>query len=235
MFDSTVIVGPDTFKIDVAHPPSPPSGFYAYFPFADTSYPFLSMLMIDGRSAYDDTIIWTIRWHCDYTESVTVEWDSTALPGCGSFEIEIGSPRIVDGDNWIDMSSISRITEIPFWSWVNTRFIKTPGAIEETDKGLKPLVYEISAYPNPFNSAVKISIDCHSRENGNPEIEIFDINGRLVDNIPIARGNSAPANREYIWQPDQSLGSGVYLVRARFDRLTDRGEESVTKRVVYLK
>ena len=78
-------------------------------------------------------------------------------------------------------------------------------------------------------------IDCHSRENGNPEIEIFDINGRLVDNIPIARGNSAPANREYIWQPDQSLGSGVYLVRARFDRLTDRGEESVTKRVVYLK
>ena len=40
---------------------------------------------------------------------------------------------------------------------------------------------------------------------------------------------------EFIWMPDKSIASGVYLVRARFDKLTDRGEESVTKRIVYLK
>ena len=45
---------------------------------------------------------------------------------------------------------------------------------------------------------------------------------------------AAPANREYIWQPEKSLGSGVYLVRARFDKLSDR-EEQITKRIVYLK
>jgi hypothetical protein len=34
---------------------------------------------------------------------------------------------------------------------------------------------------------------------------------------------------EFTWQPEKSVGSGVYLVRARI------GGESVTKRVVYLK
>jgi len=47
-----------------------------------------------------------------------------------------------------------------------------------------------------------------------------------------AQGRS-PA--QVIWQPGESLGSGIYLVRAHFDRLSDRGDESVTKRVVYLK
>ncbi len=32
-----------------------------------------------------------------------------------------------------------------------------------------------------------------------------------------------------IWQPDKSLGSDVYLVRARF------GDGEITKRIVYLK
>jgi hypothetical protein len=40
---------------------------------------------------------------------------------------------------------------------------------------------------------------------------------------------AAPANDEFIWTPNKSLGSGVYLVRARFD------EQTATKRVVYLK
>ncbi len=42
-------------------------------------------------------------------------------------------------------------------------------------------------------------------------------------------------NGEFIWRPDESLGSGVYLVRARFDKLSDRDENSITKHIVYLK
>jgi hypothetical protein len=89
----------------------------------------------------------------------------------------------------------------------------------------KPERISISVSPNPFNSAVSISVDCHYRENGNPEIEIFDINGRMVFD------NSVGANRDtpVVWQPDEKIGSGVYLVRAMV------GDESVTKRVVYLK
>jgi len=120
--------------------------------------------------------------------------------------------------------------------------------IEESDAA-KPAAFAISAYPNPFNSAVSITIDCHSRENGNPEIEIFDINGRRIDviarraspdeaispnnrsSVPLDTRRDAVSinNCEFVWQPDAAIGSGVYLVRAKF------GDESASKRIVYLK
>ena len=61
-------------------------------------------------------------------------------------------------------------------------------AIGEAQIGARPENISISAYPNPFNSAVRISVDCHSRENGNPEIEIFDINGRMVADLSVGEG-----------------------------------------------
>jgi len=110
--------------------------------------------------------------------------------------------------------------------------------IEENPPSAKPEAFAISAYPNPFNSAVTITIDCHSRANGNPEIEIFDIEGRMVDNLSVGAYRIRPKNAstrltptggQYIWQPDAALGSGVYLVRATV------GANIVSKRVVYLK
>ena len=117
--------------------------------------------------------------------------------------------------------------------------------IEECNAS-KPEDIAISAYPNPFNSAVTISVNCHSGEGRNPEggveVEIFDIAGRIVYEMPVGngapvpssngRGNRAPT--EIVWQPDDNIGSGVYLVRAKIgDRHAP--EAIITKRVVYLK
>ena len=94
----------------------------------------------------------------------------------------------------------------------------------------KPVSTNISAYPNPFNSAVTISVE----EGLVPSrVEIFDIAGRMVANIPVGAG-LRPAlggskTHPYVWTPDASLGSGVYLVRATV------GDMGITKRVVYLK
>jgi len=132
-----------------------------------------------------------------------------------------GNPRPV-GPRW-DMG----VYEGPFTS------------ISESPPSAKPEAFEISACPNPFNSAVTIAAPAGA------EIEIFDVNGRLISVIarPEAAaissnqgdcfvGQSPPRNdgvSEFIWHPDASLCSGVYLVRvwAR--------DESVTKRIVYLK
>jgi len=118
-------------------------------------------------------------------------------------------------------------------------------AIEESpgSEWLKPFAYGISAYPNPFNSSVTITLSVIPGLTRNPEIEIFDINGRIVFETPVGEGHRAlpsggdaengstrrcsPTN--IVWTPDESLGSGVYLLRAKI------GDESVTKRVVYLK
>jgi len=103
----------------------------------------------------------------------------------------------------------------------------------------------IRTYPNPFNSAVRIAIDAPVGEGLVPSrVEIFDIAGRLVAEISVEEGftpsrlsqttktggsETTPLRNEYIWQPDPSFGSGIYLVRARV------GEDEVTKRVVFMK
>ncbi|GEM_PF-3496434 len=150
--------------------------------------------------------------------------------------------------------------------------ILEPGAIKEAEK---PSAISLSAHPNPFNSAVRITIDApvgaHSR--APLQIEIFDVNGRMVDVITrsdhsvIARSASDEAispftgtdcrglrprndgEGQFVWQPDETVASGVYLVRARFDtrslsggyRAEPRqaeatgGGAAAAKRIVYLK
>ncbi|MCD6594286.1 T9SS type A sorting domain-containing protein [bacterium] len=76
----------------------------------------------------------------------------------------------------------------------------------------------------------------HSRENGNQEIDIFDIDGRMVGDLSLG-SNSKPARAggsrilpyEIVWQPDKFLGSGIYLVHVMV------GDSESTKRIVYLR
>ena len=81
-------------------------------------------------------------------------------------------------------------------------------------------------YPNPFNSSCRLcfaGIGAHGR--APLRVDIFDITGRLVDNIHVGRGNRAPT--EIIWRPE-NLPSGLYLARITV------GEESYTAKIVYL-
>ncbi len=110
-----------------------------------------------------------------------------------------------------------------------------------------PQSFAISAYPNPFNSSVTISLDFGS-ESPKPlsTIEIFDVNGRRVVEItpptPLDRGEhgKSPLSKGdlgglFVWQPDESLGSGVYLIRARFGSAQQPSGQTYTKPVVYVK
>jgi len=101
-------------------------------------------------------------------------------------------------------------------------------AIGETSSD-KPFRFTLTAYPNPFNSAVGITAPKGA------EIEIFDVTGRRVAQLPnggsVGAGftpvlndgahdnerdgaRPSPTAREFTWSPSASLGSGVYLVRA---------------------
>ncbi len=121
----------------------------------------------------------------------------------------------------------------------------------------KPQAISLSAHPNPFNSAVTITLDGVGAGLAPALVEVFDLNGRMVDNLSVgatrrvARSTGQPPVDPYecVWQPALSVGSGVYLVRARFDdprslsggyRAEPRqapatGTVAATKRVVYLK
>ncbi len=96
----------------------------------------------------------------------------------------------------------------------------------------RPKSFTIDAYPNPFNSSVKIRV--RGIEVSRGRVEIFDINGRMVAEMSVGESESAKplstnASGACRWQPNDNIGSGVYLVRAII------GDEKSTKRVVYLK
>jgi|GEM_PF-2238583 len=94
-----------------------------------------------------------------------------------------------------------------------------------------PTDIALEAYPNPFNSSVSISAPTGAA------MEIFDINGKNIANLPVGanlvfaqpQGDHKDRPYETVWTPDESLNSGVYLVRATL------GEQTVAKRIVYLK
>ena len=128
--------------------------------------------------------------------------------------------------------------------------------IDENSPSAKPEAFAIFAHPNPFNSAVTISVEqtflsVQKGQTGMSDlpvtVEIFDVNGRKIKTLrpsatSLEKGgtDSAPLHKggqggSYVWQPDESVGSGVYLVRATFGPSTDSVTETATKRVVYLK
>ena len=104
----------------------------------------------------------------------------------------------------------------------------------------------LTAYPNPFNSSVVFAlrgVGATIRSPGQIAVEIFDITGHLVGNLPLSRTKSGDKTSGYLenrnpdlvrdptpltWIPDKSITSGVYLIRARV------GDEVVTKKIVYL-
>jgi len=99
----------------------------------------------------------------------------------------------------------------------------------------------LRSYPNPFNSAVTIAVEGVGVCDTPLRVEIFDVNGRRVAEIippgpPLTRGEEerkSPLLRGdlggLVWRPDESLPSGVYLVRASM------GGCEMSRRVVYLK
>ncbi|HDR91451.1 MAG TPA: CocE/NonD family hydrolase [candidate division Zixibacteria bacterium] len=96
----------------------------------------------------------------------------------------------------------------------------------------------VHAYPNPFNSACRFTIE--NGQHAVERVEIYDVSGRIVErldangvaeNLRLSGNSSAGGNqhREFVWNPDENLPSGVYLVRAK---MADR---TASARVMYLK
>jgi hypothetical protein len=93
----------------------------------------------------------------------------------------------------------------------------------------------LSVIPNPFNSVCQITAPIGSK------IEIYNLQGKLVwesqsqmnhinkDEEKHTHKGDGFTMRSFIWQPDESIGSGVYLVSVSF------GKWKLSKKVVYLK
>ncbi len=121
---------------------------------------------------------------------------------------------------------------------------------------IRPKRIELSVFPNPFNSSCVISINVgaiHELPLQNAQIEIFDLRGNVVGTPftpTCGRGVSPKGGHEdwggqivphwgkmsegqkgvFIWHPDETIPSGVYLVRVK----TQDGQVA-TKRIVLVR
>ena len=177
-----------------------------------------------------------------YTIEVDSDGDSVDARIFGTDGSDIAYSAIELADSGVVIAGRTFQTDnIDFWLLKIGGDLISP--VEEYPTAL-PKKIDVFAYPNPFNSAVRISVETlHATS---LRIEIFDLAGRRVaqlpsPSIPLPAGEGRNSfslwekvsegrmRAEFTWQPEKSVGSGVYLVRARI------GGESVTKRVVYLK
>ncbi len=207
----------------------------------------------------------------DYYSFLEPVLESTHRVGSSSYLLEIipsGPKRVqafddLNGNGTFDDGEPNGFYEMPFigidivlvtgnisGSGINITI--QPADIEENDIE-KPGEIAISAYPNPFNSAVTIALEGAGECDTPLRIEIYDVAGRMVETVtepvevPVGEGlrpsrssqttktggsKTAPLrNGVFTWTPAPSLPSGVYLVRAAFDD----GSGSVSRKITYLK
>ncbi|MGC9315613.1 MAG: T9SS type A sorting domain-containing protein [bacterium] len=137
----------------------------------------------------------TIEWAFDSVNSVLAEWE-TSPPSAAE--------RSVFQD---------AIAEIIYDAYSDG----VPMTVINSDFAGVPEKLEISAYPNPFNSALTIEYSAGA------EIAILDLTGRVVG-VP-----SANSDGKCVWRPTEDIPSGVYFVRL------EKGKRSESRRVLFLK
>ena len=89
-----------------------------------------------------------------------------------------------------------------------------------SDSKLKP-EFSVTAYPNPFNSAVNVSL--YLPETSPVVAEVYDIRGEKVHTL--ANSTLAAGTYQLTWRPENAP-AGMYIIKVR----TDFGE---TTRVVH--
>jgi len=106
--------------------------------------------------------------------------------------------------------------------------------IDMVNESRKPENRQISICPNPFNSSC--AIIAHAAA----EFDIYDIRGKRIDThiisaplVPPAYNGAvagASTNGAFVWRPDESIPSGVYIVKSQM-----KDGREITERVVLIR
>jgi photosystem II stability/assembly factor-like uncharacterized protein len=164
-----------------------------------SSHVFNNIVALDSlniRIAGDSYIGGSIRRSTDGGYNWTFEW--------------IGYSGLIRGFSMSD-STHGLVVGGPIWD--NTPLIlyyDNSTGIPENDNSAKPMAFELSAYPNPFNSSVSIS---YSNVHGS-EIGIYDIIGQRIRTFQVVGMKG-----QVIWNGtddnDNPVSSGVYFARMK--------------------
>ncbi len=141
-----------------------------------------------------------------YTRELSADGDSISAHIYGTDASDVGYAAIELADTGVVIACKTfNLDNNDFW------ILKIGGdlysKVDEGDVSLPSDISAISAFPNPFNSVVRIEVPFETAR-----VEVFDLAGRRVETIwPSTGDRGAPV---FVWSPSASANSGVYLVRA---------------------
>ena len=159
--------------------------------------------------------------------AITIDPGETARLFVGT---DIGSfARTNTGASWLSLSDgmpAVAVYDLDIHEESRTLFAATHGrSIYRADLPSVPVASEpnsvpaarsilMVAWPNPFTTGVQIRLENSSHA---PVIEIFDIRGRLVRTVSLARSHSGTLSVEWDGKTDvgTAVPPGVYVVRSR--------------------
>jgi hypothetical protein len=122
---------------------------------------------------------------------------------------------VTDGRVYVVYSKITSNPDSLEYTGVYLKRYGEPAAIGDKGRGIPGRMDILSAYPNPFNSSIALSIILS--KGGETKIEIFDIRGRLVKTI-YKGGNLQKGTHKFTWDATDASGkavsSGLYFAVA---------------------
>jgi len=160
-------------------------------------------------------------WACDATGLPRGEPLALALPDS---QYATGVLMASLGQSFYAAYSYGNLTlpDAPLRIWLTaftTEDILPASRHEPAPKG-----FEISAWPNPFNSSVNIAYYVPTSEQ--VTLSVHDLLGRRVEML--AQETQAPGMHQIVWRPERQA-SGTYLIRMQSPRY------SMTQKVILLK
>ncbi|MFP4460241.1 MAG: CocE/NonD family hydrolase [Candidatus Zixiibacteriota bacterium] len=139
-----------------------------------------------------------------------------------------GGPMYEEGDSLISTTCVYHNSSHP--SMLILPIYESEAALAD-EKPTKPQNIDISAYPNPFNSKVSINIPDGVIFEG-----IYDIRGKLLFPTNAKEINELNGSNIINWQPDESVESGIYLIRV-YDKNDNNlyDNQLFNRSIVYIK
>ena len=106
------------FGIDENFPILPPSGLYAFFPFSDSTNPYITMLSRDIRKDTLAEHIWKFTGGGVF-DTLTAQWNPLYLP-VGDIFVGVSSSLDEPPAEMIDMTSVDQIRFYPYnYVWID--------------------------------------------------------------------------------------------------------------------
>ncbi len=134
-----------------------------------------------------------------------------------------------EGDNILTLRLLD-LNGNPFDPFIEDSITLTYSPISAEEVDLGSADFELSSFPNPFNSATTISFELTTEKHGNTEIGIYNMKGRKVKTLYVNPGGTEGS---IIWNGDDENGKpvspGVYLYKLH------SGELSQTKKMINLR